>query len=174
MKKLSKLAADQNTLQKVFSQLTVAGFEQVGFHDDELVVYLTDILVRFVSVEKFLLRDVNKNQVQYLVDMQLESMRGDSVHARIWQKHIGDFALFMVGMYPEWLERPRRPNSQEYFVLQGQQAYASVASIDRKRPTAGLFAKLSEQFKNCVHVFRMEKEYLEDPFYQYIGRQVFW
>ena len=58
------------------------------------------------------------------------------------QKHLGDYALFIVGMFPESLQR-RRPISPDYYVAQGKQAYTTVSTMDSLRPTAALFRKLA-------------------------------
>jgi hypothetical protein len=107
------------------------------------------------------------------VDFQLESQRGDQAHARATQKHLGDYALFIVGMFPESLQRRRRPISPDYYVAQGKQAYATVSTMDGLRPTAALFRKLAANFETCVCALNIEKDWLRDDFYQYIMRQVY-
>ena len=87
------------------------------------------------------------------------------------RKHIGDYALFIVGLYPESLTRRRRAVSPEYYIAQGKEAYLIVAEMDRTKPTETLFRKLSDQFEYCVTALNREKAVLQDPFYQYLLRQ---
>ena len=130
-------------------------------------------LVDFTHVENlYRIRDAKGRRLEYLVDFQLESQRGDAAHARETQKHLGDYALFIVGMFPESLQRRRRPISLDYYVAQGKQAYATVSEMDGLRPTAVLFRKLAANFETCVCALNIEKEWLQDAFYQYIMRQM--
>jgi hypothetical protein len=78
----------------------------------------------------------------------------------------------MVGLYPESLTRRRRAVSPEYYIAQGKEAYLSVAEMDRAKPTEALFRKLSDQFEYCVTALNLEKVALQDPFYQYLLRQL--
>jgi hypothetical protein len=159
-------------LRHLFRNLTEASFEQVGTTDPELTIYVTGLLVEFTHVENlYRIRDAKGQRLEYLVDFQIESQRGDAAHARETQKHLGDYALFIVGMFPESLQRRRRPISPDYYVAQGKQAYATVSAMDGLRPTAELFRKLAANFETCVCALNIEKEWLRDAFYQYIMRQ---
>jgi hypothetical protein len=161
-------------LRHLFHNLTEASFEQVGTADPELTVYVAGLLVDFTHTDNlYRIRDANGKRLEYLVDLQLESQRGDAAHARETQKHLGDYALFMVGMFPESLQRRRRSMSPDYYVAQGKQAYATVSVMDGLRPTAGLFRKLAANFETCVCALHIEKEWLQDDFYQYLMRQVY-
>ena len=160
-------------LRHLFRNLTAASFEQVGTTDPELTVYVTGLLVDFTHVENlYRIRDAKGRRLEYLVDFQLESQRGDAAHARETQKHLGDYALFIVGMFPESLQRRRRPISPDYYVAQGKQAYTTVSEMDGLRPTAVLFRKLAANFETCVCALNIEKAWLRDDFYQYLMRQM--
>jgi len=161
-------------LRHLFQNLTQASFEQVGHADPELTVYVTGLLVDFTHVDNlYRVRDRQGRRLEYLVDFQLESQRGDQAHTRATQKHLGDYALFIVGMFPESLQRHKRPISAEYYVAQGKQAYSTVSSMDGMRPTAALFRKLAANFETCVCALNVEKDWLRDAFYQYMIRQGF-
>jgi hypothetical protein len=116
-------------------------------------------------------RDAQGRRVKYLFEMQLESQRGDAAHARAAQKHLGDYALFIVGMFPESLQR-RHAVSPSYYVAQGKQAYTIVSEMDSPRPSAALFRKLAAHFEICVCALNVEKDFLRDAFYQYLMRQL--
>ena len=165
---------ENHPLRHLFRHLTEASFEQVGHADPDLTVYVTGLLVDFAHVDNlYRVRDAKGRRLEYLVDFQLESQRGDQAHARATQKHLGDYTLFIVGMFPESLRRRRRPISLEYYVAQGKQAYATVSTMDGLRPTAALFRKLAANFETCVWALNIEKDWLRDDFYQYIMRQVY-
>lgn len=150
----------------------MASFEQVGHADPELTVYVTGILINFTHIDNlYRVRDAQGRRLEYLFELQLESRQEDAAHARETQKHLGDYALFMVGMFPESLRRQRRAVPPDYYVAQGKQAYAAVSVLDAMRPTAALFRKLAENFEVCVSALHVEKAWLQDDFYQYLMRQ---
>src|SRR5262245_20607455 len=160
-------------LRHLFRMLTEASFEQVGMPDAELMTYVSGLLVDFTHTDNlYRVKDAQGRRLEYLFDIQLESQRGDKTHARETQKHLGDYTLFMVGMYPESLQRRRRTISSEYYVVQGKQAYTTVSEMDSPRPSAALFRKLAAHFETCVSALNVEKEFLRDEFYQYLMRQV--
>jgi hypothetical protein len=141
--------------------------------DAELMTYVTGLLVDFAHTDNlYRVRDAQGRRVEYLFDMQLESQRGDAAHTRDTQKHLGDYALFIVGMFPESLQRRRRAISPSYYVTQGKQAYTTVSEMDSPRPSAALFRKLAAHFETCVWALNVEKDFLRDAFYQYLLRQL--
>ncbi len=95
-------------------------------------------------------RDAQGRRLEYLFDILIESQRGDAAHARETQKHLGDYAMFIVGMFPESLQRRRRPVSTSYYVAHGKRAYTTVSEMDSPRPSAALFRKLAAHFETCV------------------------
>jgi hypothetical protein len=159
-------------LRRLFRQLTEVSFAQIGMPDADLMAYVTGLLVDFTHVDNlYRVRDAQGRRLEYLFEMQLESQRGDAAHARAAQKHLGDYALFIVGMFPESLQRRRRAVSPSYYVAQGKQAYTTVSAMDSPRPSAALFRKLAAHFEICVCALNVEKDFLRDAFYQYLMRQ---
>jgi hypothetical protein len=110
--------------------------------------------------------------LEYLFELQIESEQGDAAHARETQKHLGDYALFMVGLFPEHLQRRRRAVSPAYYIAQGKTAYAMVSAMDGLRPSAALFRKLAEHFETCAQALNCGKAYFQDSFHQYLMRQM--
>ena len=159
-------------LRYLFRTLTETSFEQVGILDLDLMAYVTGLLVDFTHVDNlYRVRDAKGRRLEYLFDLQLESQRGDAAHARDIQKHLGDYALFVVGMFPESLRRRRRVVSPSYYVAQGKQAYTTVSEMDAPQPSAAVFRKLAAHFEACVQALNVEKAFLQDNFYQYLMRQ---
>jgi hypothetical protein len=160
-------------LRRLFRQLTEVSFAQIGMPDADLMAYVSGLLVDFTHVDNlYRMRDAQGRRLEYLFEMQLESQRGDAAHARAAQKHLGDYALFVVGMFPESLQRRRRAVSPSYYVAQGKQAYTTVSEMDSPRPSAALFRKLAAHFEICVCALNVEKDFLRDAFYQYLMRQL--
>jgi hypothetical protein len=159
-------------IRKMFRALTEMSFEQIDLRDRDLIRYVADLLVEFIHVDNlFRLRDQQGRRLEHLVDMLLELHDQVPADEREARKHIGDYTLFIVGLYPESLTRRRRAVSPEYYIAQGKEAYLIVAEMDRTKPTGTLFRKLSDQFEYCVTALNREKAVLQDPFYQYLLRQ---
>jgi hypothetical protein len=164
---------ENHPLRGLFHAMTEASFEQVGMPDTELMIYVTGVLIEFVHVDNlYRVRDAQGRRLEYLFELQLESEQGDAAHARETQKHLGDYALFMVGMFPEHLQRRRRAVNPAYYVAQGKTAYAVVSAMDGLRPSAALFRKLAEHFETCVQALNIGKTYFQDSFHQYLMRQI--
>ncbi len=160
-------------LRRLFHAMTETSFEEVGMLDMEVMRYVTGVLVDFVHVDNlYRMRDAQGRRLEYLFELQQESEQGDAAHARETQKHLGDYALFMVGMFPEQLQRRRRAVSPAYYVAQGKNAYATVSAMDGMRPSAALFRKLAEHFETCVQALNIGKTYFQDTFHQYLMRQM--
>ena len=157
-------------IRRMFRTLTEMSFEHIEVHDRDLSRYVADLLVEFIHVDNlFRLRDQQGRRLDHLVDMVRDQAPSDEREAR---KHIGDYTLFITGLYPESLTRRRRAVSPEYYITQGKEAYLIVAEMDRSKPTETLFRKLSDQFEYCVTALNREKVVLQDPFYQYLLRQL--
>jgi hypothetical protein len=157
----------------MFRALTEMSFEQIELRDRDLMRYVADLLVEFIHVDNlFRLRDQQGRRLDHLVDMLLDLRDQVPADTRAARKHIGDYTLFIVGLYPESLTRRRRALSPEYYIAQGKEAYLVVADMDRAKPTERLFRKLSDQFEYCVTALNLEKVVLQDPFYQYLWRQL--
>ncbi len=154
-------------------RLTVGCFHSAGVRDEELSGYVAGVLVDFVRVDRlFKLSDAEGRRLEYLFEMaQAAEESAGGVRRRAY-KHMGDYALFMTGLYPEYLERARRPVSPAYYIRQGKDSYARLASMDPLEPASALFRKLADRFEACVAGLQLEQLYLRDPFYQQLLRQL--
>lgn len=160
-------------IRRMFRSLTEMSFEQIELRDRDLTLYVADLLVEFVHIDNvYKLRDDQGKRIESIVDMLLESAAQEPAGEREVRKHIGDYTMFIVGLYPESLMRRRRAISPEYYIAQGKKSYLIVAEMDSSKPTEPLFRKLSDQFEHCVTALNFEKAMLQDPFYQYLLRQL--
>jgi hypothetical protein len=156
----------------MFRALTEMSFEQLDLRDRDLMRYVADLLVEFVHIDHLFRRDARGQRLESLVDMLIDMREQGPADEREAHKHIGDYTLFIVGLYPESLTRRRRAVSPEYYIAQGKESYLVVAEMDRAKPTEALFRKLSAHFEFCVTALNLEKTVLQDPFYQYMLRQL--
>jgi hypothetical protein len=84
------------------------------------------------------------------------------------RKHVGDYTLFMTGLFPESVARVRqaarlRLDAFVDFVRAGKESYAIVSSFDQfeYRDEAPLFRRLSENFELCVFGLNLVKQDLQ-------------
>ena len=85
---------------------------------------------------------------------------------RALRKHIGDYALFVAGMYPEAISSSRRlrrhqPSLGE-LILAGKESYYIVSQFNlfEYEQEAPLFARLSDRFERCILGLTLVREEL--------------
>jgi hypothetical protein len=136
-------------------------FTDVGICEPAVADYLSKLLTGFLHVDQiYLFRDANGKRLQEIGEMveRATAISGLSQVARRRRihRHVGDYALFWSGIYPESL-RARKGHSggdclKEY-LGEGKRAYmiASELSEEQDVPPARLFQQLSEDFEYCVY-----------------------
>src|SRR5207249_11708937 len=86
-------------------------------------------------------------------------------------KHIGDYSLFTLGMFPESLARPRRLLSANYYADAGRIGYQTAGDLESNWQITLVFRKLADEFERCVVSLNWVRAYTWDPFYQHMFRQ---
>jgi hypothetical protein len=145
-------------LAKLFSSLVAK--ELPG--DREIAVYVSSLLLDFVHVDHlFRIRNARGKRLEEVGEMLIES--NPALAARSFErerevrKHIGDYTLFLSGLFPEYVARlPRRGlrlDSMVDYVRAGKESYRIVAAFDQfeYREVAPLFRRLSDNFEYCVY-----------------------
>lgn len=83
------------------------------------------------------------------------------------RKHIGDYTLFLSGMFPEYVaslpHRGLRLESVVDYVKAGKESYRIVSSFDQfeYRAEAPLFRRLADSFELCVFGLNMVSQQIE-------------
>lgn len=134
--------------------------EHVGISDREVTSYIADLLTDFCTSDSlYPIRDGEGRPVKEVAEMLLAS---DPVHGsapsfdaeREIRKHIGDYALFCTGMYPESVHKWREnENANLYDMIRaGKESYYIVSTFDlfEYAAEASLFGRLSESFESCM------------------------
>ncbi len=170
-------------LTRLFASLTERNFAgNLGWPDAEVIGYLTGVLTDFVHVDQlFKIRTAQGRRVEEVAEMLTE---GDLLHRarsvereREVHRHIGDYTLFMTGIFPEFLHRLKRPRAVLSpdalldFVRVGKRSYHIVSEFGYGpyAESASLFRKLSENFELCVYglgYVRADLDRLRDPRFQ--------
>jgi len=152
-------------LRRLFRTLTERTFSQtLGWREADVIGYVSDVLVDFIHTENlYRIRNARGHRVEDVAEMLLE---GDVLHRagsldreRQVQKHIGDFTLFLTGLFPEYVRRMKTrrilasPDAFLDYMHVGKRAYGVVAAHTEAAHTeaAPLFRKLSENFELCVY-----------------------
>ncbi len=153
----------EHPLRRMFTGLTEHAFyTTLGVVDPPLVDYVSSLLsrfVHFVAVHK--LRSADGKPLTDVVDMLLEAegLPDGGRTKREFFRHVGDFALFWTGVYPEALDRNRSRRSKDHLVdytVQGKRSYylASTFDDDHYRDECPVLRRLSEQFELCAYGLR--------------------
>lgn len=170
-------------LFRLLAGLTQRNFAvHLGWPDMEVIRYLTDVLADFVHVDRlFKIRDARGRRVEDVAEMLAEGdllHRADSLEReRTVHQHIGDYTLFMTGVFPEWVRRLRAStvlvpaDAFLDYVHIGKRSYRIVAEFPSDFPggSPSLFRKLSENFELCVYglgCVRADLDRLRDPRFQ--------
>jgi hypothetical protein len=161
---------ESHSLGRFFRSSTESAFDAVGVRDGEIIEYVWKMLLRFVHVDQLFRKSCKTGgRMEHVMDFLTEAQGMENTSTRELKKQMGDVCLFFTGLYPENLEY--RKKNPQFYVSQGKAAYYHVAEIDALRPSARFFRKLTDRFEECVMALHVEREFMHDSVYQYIGRQ---
>ena len=157
------MQAQPHPLEPFFQQIVRNSYEgKLGLHDPDLTVYVARILCEFSQADKlYCIRDANGRPVEKLEEMERAA---DPIHGsapsfdaeRALRKYIGDYALFVAGMYPQATGSSRRLRrhqpSIEELIRAGKQSYFIVSQFNlfEYEEEAPLFARLSDSFERLL------------------------
>jgi hypothetical protein len=166
---------ESHPLQQLFIELVGRHYAQeIGIRDPQIVNYVAQLLSEFYDAEQ--LMKIRSSAGKPLHDVGEMLVESDPVYGpapsfdreRQVRKHIGDYALFFTGMYPESINRWRlRRNRMETFVdfmKTGKESYYIVSKFDvfEYQKVAPLFQQLSAHFEDCVYGLNMVKNELAE------------
>ena len=162
-------------LRRLFQELVRRQFFRgAQLPDPELADYVSAVLTDFTHVDNlYRIRNARGRRLEEVGEMLVESnplLEASSFdREREVRKHIGDFALFFTGLFPEAVASlPRlRPFSIDTFVdyvAAGKKSYGIVAAFNRfeYRDEAPLFRRLSDRFEQCVFGLNLVRRDLEE------------
>jgi hypothetical protein len=170
-------------LRRLFSALTERSFtEKLGWPDVNITQYVSNLLVEFTHTDQlYKVRNRQGQQLDAVVDLLFESevlLEAQSLkRERDVHQHIGDFTLFMAGLFPEYLKRLKTAGLIYHkdflidYMKTGKRSYGMVAQFHESDADARspLFRKLSENFELCVTglgFVRNDLDHMQDPAYR--------
>ncbi len=94
--------------------------------------YIANVLALFVRADRLYRVQPNDPETQaYIVDMRAEAAEANSARQFCIYAHIGNFTLFLTGVFPGWIEHrhryKRRPVDRSYYTQQGRSSYHQAA-----------------------------------------------
>ena len=164
-------------LRRFFGHAIRASFSDLAFRDDPAAEYLADLLTRFARTENLFPRGSVVPRLETVVDMLLEIQGAWQDDMRSFQperevsvrRHIGDFTLFMTGIFRERVEST---TSTRYYVTEGKRAYRFVSEHARAsaRAAAPPYRRLAERFENYARALDYARRV---HFYDHPGHRFF-
>jgi len=159
-----------------FLELVRKSFGQLGVGDREIVEYVASVLTDFSHSDRWLrLRNAEGKRLSSTVEMMLteDNETLDPASRIEWErtlrKYVGDYALFMSGLFRRFVERG---GYLSYYLEEGARSYQAVSEFDVSlyRPGFLIFEELGKSFENYSGALDfMRKCYFaagpdEDPF----------
>lgn len=133
-----------------------------------LADYVASMLSQFLRVEDLNRQAVTGEQLVYLIDMVDELNRTESSEdAFDHHAHIGNYTLFLAGVFPDYLEYlstyKKRLITRQYYESMGSRHYGLAASHNtaRKEDLDAILTTLSSRFLNVRRALtRLSVDYL--------------
>jgi hypothetical protein len=160
-------------LRRLFAELLDRNLADAArVRDPRLAVYIAGVLTDFLHTDNlYRVRNARGKRLEDVGEMLIESnplLEGRSfIYERQVRKHVGDYTLFLTGLFPEYVARlPKQHMRMDAFVdymQAGKESYKVVSSFDQFefRDEAPTFRRLSEQFELCVFGLNLVKADLQ-------------
>jgi len=169
----SSNSGPSHPLEPFFQQAVRNSYEgKLGLNDPDVTAYVARLLCEFSESENlYRVRNELGRPIEELTEMITAS---DPVNGpapsfdaeRALRKHIGDYALFTAGMYPEAMASGRRQRRHQpslgELIQAGKESYYIVSQFNlfEYEQEAPLFARLSDRFERCILGLTLVREEL--------------
>ncbi len=137
-----------------FYVLTRRVFRDNDIEDRDIADYVACMLAKFSSTQRaHNISGAHDRNYEYIVDMLEDTLDASSFDAFMIRSHIGNYALFMTGVFPDYIYRRatygRRAPGFEYYEEMGSSSYrwASQHRIALSYSLVEILATLSERFR---------------------------
>ena len=149
-------------------------YSDMHFEEPAVAQYVSTLLADFARSDRFYaVQNEAGKGLDDVGEMLLESDPSYKANSfdreRAVRKHMGDYTLFITGLFPESLAKCRNRRQIRLdgfldFVQTGKESYAIVSSFDQfeYRDEAPLFRRLSEHFETCVMGLNLVKQDLQN------------
>jgi hypothetical protein len=139
-------------LHNFFSNVIRQSFWQLGINDATVAKYVADVLTDFAKSDNlFRMRGSGGRKVESVVEMLADKTSEASDESQILRersvrKYVGDYALFMSGIFRSYVEGR---GYLQYYISEGSRSYWTVSELDLSLYRTGfiLFQELSKKFE---------------------------
>ncbi len=136
-----------------FYLLTRHAFLQHGLSERDLADYVASMLAQFSTTRRaHSASHLHDKKYHYLVDLMNDSLQASSFEAFLLRSHIGNYALFMTGIFPDRVYYKatygRKAPGFDYYEQMGSSSYrwASQHSLAAKFCLTEVLTRLAESF----------------------------
>lgn len=142
----------ENKLQDYFLSIVRQSFWQLGIYDATVANYVADVLTEFARADNlYNVRGRGGKRVDSIVEMlaqQADELSDESsvLKERSVRKYVGDYALFMSGMFRTHIQKR---GFLDYYIQEGSRSYWTVSELDLSLYRTGflLYQELSKKFE---------------------------
>jgi len=153
---------EEHALRQLFHRTVSDCYaEHLGVRDVEVTSYIADLLTEFCVVENlYSIHDADGRPVKEVGQMleAADPINGSAPSfdaERKVRKHIGDYALFSTGMYPEAVQRSKFAGDTSFLemVRTGKESYYIVSQFNlfEYQNEAPFFGRLAEEFETYMY-----------------------
>jgi hypothetical protein len=158
-----------NGLTRFFDRLVRRSFGDLRIGGEVIVAYLAALLSRFARTDQlYAIRDAAGRPLDSVAELLVEAERAWAFDApdfnpfreRTVRQHVGDYTLFMTGIFREYVERRAGTG---FYMREGKRAYLAVADFERSalHPDASVFSTLAHEFERYAGALTyMKRVYL--------------
>lgn len=144
--------SSDDRLQSFFLKTVRESFAQLGINDATVARYVAEVLTEFARSDNlYKIRGRQGRKVDSVVEMltrqsHKRSDEADVLRERSLRKYVGDYALFMSGIFRKHVEGM---GSLDYYIQEGSRSYWTVSELDLSLYRTGyfLYQELSKKFE---------------------------
>jgi len=141
-----------NRLQRFFLAVVRQSFWQLGIYDATVAGYVAEVLGDFARADNlYKFRGQAGRKIDSMVEMLARHSAAhtdetDVLRERSLRKYVGDYALFMSGIFRQHVEGI---GSLNYYIQEGSRSYWTVSELDLSLYRTGyfLYQELSKKFE---------------------------
>ncbi|MBM4260737.1 MAG: hypothetical protein FJ145_04755 [Deltaproteobacteria bacterium] len=142
----------ENKLQDYFLSIVRQSFWQLGIYDATVANYVAEVLTDFARADNlYKVRGRGGKKIDSVVEMlaqQNDELSDESslMKERSVRKYVGDYALFMSGMFRSHVQKR---GFLDYYIQEGSRSYWTVSELDLSLYRTGflLYQELSKKFE---------------------------
>jgi hypothetical protein len=149
------MSVESGLLPRFFQRVTRQSFRDLALDDASAAQYLADLLTRFARADAlYAVRELPTRRLDTVADSLLAIQQAWELNSPAFnpeveqrlRRHVGDYTLFMTGVFREYVERLA---VTDYYQHEGRRAYRFVSETARTggQAEATLFRRLSERFE---------------------------